>query len=92
MIWKKVFIFERFLKKTERWILEIKDGKSMLIELIDDKKTVGKYFIIYSGDVVRKKAYCLYKSGFKRSAKMSFLSPIFTHYLPKRYMVSDRCK
>lgn len=52
---KKFLYLKDFQERTERWILEIKDGKSMLVELQDDKKTGKTSSKIYTGDIVRKK-------------------------------------
>lgn len=52
---KKFLLLKDFPEKTKRWILEIKEGNSMLVELEDDKKTGQTISKIYSGDIVRKK-------------------------------------
>lgn len=52
---KKFIFLNDFPEKTERWILEIKDGNSRLIALEDDKTTGKTTSKIYTGDVVRKK-------------------------------------
>lgn len=52
---KKFLLLKDFPEKTERKILEIKDGKSVLVELQDDRK-IGKISSkIYTGDLVRAK-------------------------------------
>lgn len=52
---KKFLYLKDFPEKTQRWILEIKEGKSILVELEDDKKANETTSKIYTGDVVRKK-------------------------------------
>lgn len=52
---KKFLYLKDFQDSTERWILEIKDGKSMLVELHDDKNTGKTTSKIYTGDIVRNK-------------------------------------
>ncbi|MDO4762806.1 MAG: hypothetical protein Q4A00_00265 [Flavobacteriaceae bacterium] len=52
---KKFLFLKDFPEKTERKILETKEGKSMLIELEDHKNSQQTTSKIYTGDLIRKK-------------------------------------
>ncbi|MFP7657789.1 hypothetical protein [Chryseobacterium proteolyticum] len=69
---KKFVFIKDFDDHTERDFIIIKGNNATYVEVFDDKATGESSSNVFTGDIIRKKKYCFFKSQYPGGEKSSY--------------------